>query len=132
LLNRKRIKIIPSADLIFGKNNQPYLYYEIYNLKKGENGLTDFEQRVTIMEYKEKPVKGFEAAAKSFLEFLGIGRKSEVTLTNKYKTPESDPQIYFQLDLEDYEPGKYEVIVNVKDLIQNTEAVTRSVIDWRN
>lgn len=131
-INRKQIKIIPSADLVFGKNNQPYIYYEIYNLKKDENGLTDFEQRVTIKQYNEKPAKGFEAAAKSILEFLGIGKKGEVTLTNKYKTPDSDQQIYFQLDLGDYEPGKYEVLVNVKDLIQNAEAVTRSVIDWRN
>jgi len=129
---RNKLKVIPNPAAEFSKNNPLFIYFEVYNLKKGENGLTNFEQRISIKEYEEKPLGDFENAAKSVLNFLGIGNKEEITLTSNYQTLESDPQIYLQLDLRKYEAGKYEITITINDLIQEKVTTAKSIIKWIN
>ncbi len=129
---RRGISINPNPSDEFTKDEPLFIYYEVYNLKKDAEGLTNFEQKISIREYEEKPSSDLENAAAAVIKFLGIGRNEEITLTSKYKTLETDPQIYLQLDLSKYEPGKYEIIVSIKDILQDKEVVANTIVNWKN
>lgn len=131
-ISRKDIHISPSVSQKFSKANQPYLYYEVYNLEINENKLTDFEQRISIAKVNEKPESDLVNAAKKMFEFLGLEKHDVITLTSNYQTLETDPQIYLQLDLSKYESGKYLIILEIFDRIQKLSAKTESIIDWQN
>lgn len=132
-VNRKNIFIQPNPTNYFDKDYQPYLYYEIYNLGADYRGLTNFEQKIIVSEFKEEEGFTVGEAFKSVLNVLGIGKENEkVSLTSNYKTQENDPQIYLQLDLSKYPTGKYLVVVSVKDNLTGNVIETKAVVDWNN
>ena len=131
IIIRNKIKIKPNPINVITKDNPFYIYYEVYNLKKGNNNFTDFDQKIAIREFEEQKT-GIAEAANSFLDFLGFGKKEEVTLTSNYQTPESDPQIFFQLDLNNYNPGKYLITITIEDKIRYAIVAASAVVDWRN
>lgn len=134
IVNRKNIYIQPNPTNQFDKNYRPYLYYEIYNLNLGSDGMTDFEQKIIVSEFKEEE-EGFsvESAFRSVLDIIGIGEEQEkISLTSDFRTPEKDPQIYMQLDLSKYPAGKYLITVIIKDKLGGSVTETRSIINWNN
>lgn len=52
-IKRNNISVLPNPTKSFNKNEELYLYYEIYNLKLNTNNLTDFEQKITIQKKEE-------------------------------------------------------------------------------
>ncbi|MEW6194233.1 MAG: GWxTD domain-containing protein [Bacteroidota bacterium] len=125
---RKDISLLPNPANSFGTNNLPYLYYEVYNLKKGENNLTDFEQEITIETAEEK--SGFEEFLSSVGSIFGLGGADKITLTSNYKTLETDPQIFLQIDMNEYEPGNYKITLLVKDNLGGTETTRTALFYW--
>ena len=123
----------PNPTNQFDKNHQPYLYYEIYNLNTGTDGMTNFEQKIIVSEYKEEEGFSIESAFKSVLNVLGMVTEEEkISLTSNYKTPENDPQIYLQLDLSKYPTGKYLIVVLIEDKLTGNVTETRAIVDWTN
>ena len=132
-VRRKDIFIRPNPTSRFDKDHQPYLYYEIYNLNADANGLTNFEQKIIVSEFKGEEGFNLENALKSVMDILGIGGEEEkISLTSNYQTREKDTQIYLQLDLSKYPTGKYLIVVSIEDKLQGTEIQTSAVIDWIN
>lgn len=128
--SRKGLNILPKPSKEFKANEPIFIYYEIYNLKKDKDGLTDFEQSISISEVDEK--SGIEKAVSSLLSiFSGSGEK-KLTLTSNFKTLESDPQIYLQLDFSKLTTGKYLITVTITDKIDNSKVSSQSVINWTN
>lgn len=130
-MTREKLNIAVNPLNEFDISEQPFIYFEIYNLKKAANGLTDFEQKISIKEYEEEPTDDLGKAAKSVLGFLGFGKKEEITLTSNYQTFENDPHIYLQLDLSKYQTGKYQIIVTIKDRLENKEVTTQTIIELK-
>jgi GWxTD domain-containing protein len=128
---RNKIFIEPNPVEMFRINQPVHLYYEIYNLTKDERGITNFEQSVTISEFDPDEKTGIEQAVSSLLNFLGFARNEKITLTSNYQTLESNPQIYFQLDFSNYEPGHYLVSVKIKDKLSGAESIIEKPIGWR-
>ncbi len=128
--NRKELNILPKPSKEFKANEPIYIYYEIYNLKKDKDGLTDFEQSITLSEVDEK--NGFEKVVTSFLNIFSGSGEEQLTLTSKFKTLESDPQIYLQLDMSKYEPKNYLITVTIKDKIDNSTKSISSSLKIRN
>ena len=132
-VKRNNLYLQPNPTNQFDKDHQPNLYYEVYNLSADSRGLTNFEQKIIVSEFREEEGFSVEQAVKSVLDVLGIGKdEKKVTLTSTYQTQEKDPQIYFQFDLSKYPAGKYLIVVVVKDNLSGKEVQTKSVIDWMN
>ncbi|MBM4170496.1 MAG: GWxTD domain-containing protein [Ignavibacteria bacterium] len=115
----------------FGIKEQFFIYFEIYNLKKDEEGLTNFEQSITISEVTEEKF-GLEKFFTSIAEFIGLTSNEKITLSSNYKTLVSDPKIYFQLDFSRYQAGNYLVTVKIKDNIKGIETEVSKPLTWIN
>lgn len=114
-IKRNDIYIIPKIGSQFEPKEPVYIYYEVYNLKKQSNGLTDFEQTIVVKE--PEPVETGVPLLKVFktiAEFV-TGSKNKISLTSSYKTKEANSQIYQQLDFSGYKPGRYDIYIIVTD-----------------
>jgi GWxTD domain-containing protein len=111
----------------FSTNERLFIYFEIYNLKKDENGLTNFEQSITISEVTEEKF-GLEKIFTSIAEIFGLVSNEKITLISNYKTLETDPKIYFQLDFSNYQPGNYIVTLKVNDNIKGIKSEISKVL----
>ena len=115
-IKRKDLYIAPKVRKRFGSKEQVYLYYEVYDLKIGSDSLTSFEQIITI---KKKDINDNDGSLVGTI-FRGVknlfkGKDSKVSLSASYKTKESNPQQYLQLDFSEYPIGYYDMIVTVRD-----------------
>lgn len=130
-INRGNLSIISIPSNIFNKNEPIFLYYEIYNLELDEEKLTNFDQEISIRIIEEDSSIG--DILNKVGEVLGIGKEGEkITLTSNYKTLERDPQIYFQLDMDKYESGDYEIEIKIKDKVRGKETKNKTLIKWKN
>jgi GWxTD domain-containing protein len=127
----KDYSILPNPTGIFSKDQDLYIYYEVYNLAKDEKGLTDFEQTIILKEKGEKGVSIGKLVG-SVLKFIGVqGEDQQVGLTSKYHTNDKDSRIYLQLDMADYESGNYLLTVKIKDNITGKESEKDVNLFWR-
>ena len=126
-IKRNDTYILPKIGRSFKNSESFFLYYEAYNLAKKANGETDFEHTIAIRE-TEPPEVGIPIK-KIFknLSNLVNGSSDKVSLTTAYKTHEKDSQVYIQLDISKYKPGKYDLSVLVHDKISG-EKVER---EWQ-
>ncbi|MEG8947592.1 GWxTD domain-containing protein [Rosettibacter firmus] len=126
---RKNIYFTPDPLNQFSRSDSIYLYYEIYNLRRNENGICDFEQRISIKKYKEKSESGFEKIASAVSNIFGLNDDSEIIVTSNYKTLEDSPQIILQLDMKNYLPEKYSITITIKDNISKREVSSSTFIN---
>jgi GWxTD domain-containing protein len=114
-VKRKDICIIPKIGSQFEAKEPIFIYYEVYNLNKGNNDLADFEQTIVIRE--SDPVEVGLPLLKMFRSVAELitDSKNKVSLTSSFKTKETYAQIYQQLDFGEYKPGKYDLYVIVED-----------------
>lgn len=129
-LKRNEIYIKPYVQDKFNKGEPIYLYYEIYNLENDNQGLTDFEQSLIVSDYSAEQKSGLSKLFSSITNFLGITSDQKITLKSNYKTQEENPQIYFQLDLNNFEPGEYRIKIVIKDNLSGNEKEIDRVIKW--
>lgn len=129
-LRRRNINILPNPTYTFSKKVNLYLYYEIYNLEVNHNGLTDFDQRITVKKANEE--NGLQKAINSIVGLVGINKKNEgITLSSKYQTPDKNSQIYLQLDMNALEPGDYIIVVTISDNLSKKEVSRSTHIKWQ-
>lgn len=130
-INRKNYSILPNPGQTISRDSEFFIYYEIYNLTKSETGLTDFTQTIKVERFEEEEFQSLFGLIGSLFELIGLGGDDKIELTSNYQTPETDPQIFLQLDLSDYESGKYLINVVVKDNITQKETNVQSLINWQ-
>ncbi|MEW6508009.1 MAG: GWxTD domain-containing protein [Bacteroidota bacterium] len=128
---RNDLNIKPYVEYEFKKTDPIFLYYEIYNLEKDNDGLTNFEQSLIITENKDEQKSGISKLFSSITNFLGFSSEQKITLKSNYKTLDTSPQIYFQLDLNNFEPGEYQIKINIKDNLSGHEKEIEKKITWQ-
>lgn len=129
-VKRKNINILPNPLNTFSRNQNLYLYYEVYNLSRNKDSRTDFEQKITITGIEEE--SGIKKIFNAVTGFLGLsGKKEQVSLTSRYQTNESDSQMYIQLDMSGYGPGDYLLQTVIKDNLSQKEASSEVILHWR-
>jgi len=126
--NRNEIYIKPYIQNEFTEQEPIYLYYEIYNLEKDNQGLTDFEQSLVISDYSTEQKSVLSKLFSSITNFLGITSEQKITLKSNYKTLETNPQIYFQLDLNNFDAGEYQIKIVIKDNLNGSEKEVDRII----
>jgi len=128
-LKRNKINILQNPSGIFTQENKLFIYYELYNLNL-KGGLGEFEQTLTLKKANDR--SGISKAVNSVLNIFGIGNENkEIILTSKYQATEKDTQIYFQIDMNNYEVGEYSLELLIKDKISGTEVKTENFFVWK-
>jgi GWxTD domain-containing protein len=129
-LSRENISLLPNPVSIFSDKNKIFVYYEIYNLTPDSNGICNVEQQLTIREKDEG--SSISKALNSFLNIFSLGKdEQQVTLTSQYQFNNKNPQVYFQLDMNRYEPGNYLLTVKIKDNITGKESEKDVNLFWK-
>lgn len=116
-IKRNGMSFYPNLKNSFKNGDQFFIYYELYNLQMDEMKKGDFEQVITI---KPQGEKGFNL--KKIIKgitTLFSGEEGKVSLTTNYKVLEENTQIYVQLDLTGYKPGKYDLVIQVNDKVSD-------------
>ncbi|MCL5029567.1 MAG: hypothetical protein M1480_11195 [Bacteroidetes bacterium] len=122
---RNGISILPNPTDIFSATKPIHIYYELYNLKIDKNGFTNFEQKLILKRKVQS--SGLSNAINSVLNVVGLGKqKEEVIITTKYQTREKNPQIDFQYNMHNYQPGNYVLTLIINDNADGEE-VSKSV-----
>ncbi|MGA7723619.1 MAG: GWxTD domain-containing protein [Ignavibacteriaceae bacterium] len=101
-LTRGNISMLPNPLNTFSIKKAVYLYYELYNLGQDPNGFTNFEQILDIKKINQNSDKGY-------------------TIASVYKTHKKNPQIYYQLNINNITLGDYVLTIIIKDKITGKE-----------
>lgn len=104
---------MPSRSYLEGQN--PYVYYEVYNLEKDEFGQTKYQVTYTVKRDFRKGVGVFGALA-SVVRRIFTSGKPEISLQYERVGNAESESIYFELDEGDIRPGLCELEVQVTDL----------------
>lgn len=128
-LKRDQVSILPNPSGIFTEDNKMFIYYEAYNVKL-LNGVGGFTQTLTLKRTDDR--SGLNKAVNSVLNIFGMGNDNkEIVLTTNYRVSEKDSQIYFQVDMNKYEPGEYTLTVKLQDNNDTRQAETKAVFNWK-
>ncbi len=113
---KRGLKIIPMASKAFRPDQNAFVYFEVYNLKRDEFGRTKYR-----VDYS------FRAQEKGLVPIRalrGLGRmlrlqekRREVVISYEQSGDTPEDIAYVELDLKDAEPGGQEVRVKVTDLL---------------
>ena len=131
-INRGNFSILPNINRLVKKEEPSYLYYEVYNLKAGFDGLTDFTQTIIIREHEV--IKNDGTLLGGIINFLSdlSKKKPMFSLSSSYKTHENSPQQYIQLDFNKYPKGTYDLYVKIGDKLSGTSVMKKQVIGIYN
>ena len=129
-VKRGEYSIFPNPESIFYPGLPMYVYYEIYNLPADGKGISSFSQSITIT--RKETHSGFANTINSFMNIFGMGRKkNQITITSDYKSKNRNPRMYFQLDMNKYRPGEYELAIRIKDNISGDIVESKTEFQWK-
>ena len=113
---KRGLKVIPMASKGFRPDQNAFVYFEMYNLKRDKFGQTKYRVEYTIRS-KERglaPVR----ALKGLRRMLQLQEKRrEVVIAYEQVGNAAEDIAYVELDLKETEPGGQEVRVKVTDLL---------------
>ncbi len=109
-----RIEVISLPSRTYKAGQPVVIYYEVYDLKRGDFGQTKYrvDYRITPREGKLGRVQVLRAIGR----LLGIEEKAVVTISYQHAGAESDEYNYLEIDPGESKPGHYEIAVTVTDL----------------
>ncbi len=127
----KDYSILPNPTGIFSKDQDLYIYYEVYNLAQNEKGSTDFQQTIILKKKGEEGISVGKLVG-SVMKFFGANDdEQQIGLTSQYQTKDKESQIYLQLDMSNYDPGNYILTVKIKDNISGKETQQQTELTWK-
>ncbi len=107
---RHDLSIQPAPWSVFSTNQPVYLYFEAYNLAKGDDGQTDYEVDIVLIPKEES--RGLGRLVKNI-----FGRTGGVSVSFPGTGTLSDDAAYQILDVSGEEPGIYTLAIRVHDNI---------------
>ncbi|MBA2564115.1 MAG: GWxTD domain-containing protein [Gemmatimonadetes bacterium] len=112
------LKVVPLPSLRFRPGQPVFIYYEIYGLSAGEDGRARYRTQYTVRTRERKRNIAIKVLG-SVGNLLGTReeRGEEVGLSVDGEAAAAERlREYISLDLNETEPGLYEVIVEIEDL----------------
>ena len=129
-ITRGSVNILPNPLSTFSNKDKIFIYYEIYNLTPDSNEVYNVEQKLTIRKKDDR--SGISKVLNSFLNIFSLGKdERQVTLTTHYKFKEKNPPVYFQLDMNKYEPSEYLLILAIKDINSGKVIKSEKTLTWK-
>jgi GWxTD domain-containing protein len=112
---RDDLKILPNPLKRFTTGDPVFIYYEIYNLKKNESGLTSYN-----VEYTISPDKANINPIKKILQRLNLFKLTgEITTSYQIEGDSETEYHYRQIGLGSFSPGDYLLTLRITDLNAN-------------
>jgi len=119
-IKRKRISFIPEKEDDIRPVGNSFLYFEINGLMKGIDGKYEFLEDIRIKRVREKnPDPDLLDFLNKLVNFL-FRKDTKYKEINSYFSRESSVQQFYKIDLTGYEPGKYEITVEIEDKVSGT------------
>ncbi len=118
--HKRGLKVIPMASKAFRPDQNAFVYFEVYNLKRDEFGQTKYRVDYSFRA-REKGIAPVRAL-RGLGRFLRLQEKRrEVVISYEQSGDGAEDRAYVELDLKDAEPGGQEVRVKVTDLLADRE-----------
>lgn len=109
-IERRGLSIEPAPWSVFGKEQPVYLYFEIYNLAQGADGVTDYEMEARLLPKDDGGGLG------GFVRNL-LGRTEGVSVALPGSGTSADEGHYLILDASNQEQGLYTLTLRVRDSV---------------
>ncbi len=116
---RDGLSILPAPWSVFSHRQPIYLFFEVYNLRHGENGLTDYEIEAVLA-----PKDQSGGVGKIVKGIFGGGPKG-VSVTLPGSGTAQDEGNYLILDASNQKTGLYTLLLKVKDNVSGKEVERR-------
>lgn len=113
---RHGLSILPAPWSVFGRSRPIYLYFEVYNLRAGADGMAEYEVEAALV-----PREGGSGVGRLIRGIFGGGPRG-VSVGLPIKVAATDDGQYLILDAANQEPGLYTLKVSVKDRVTGREA----------
>ncbi|MCD6117347.1 hypothetical protein J7K93_10050 [bacterium] len=113
---RGNLNIIPNPSLRFSKKDPLFIYYEVYNLKKGADDLTNYTVTFNI---KQKGSPGRKV--KNLFGIFGKSESYTITVQNKYSGKSVKDSNFLSFDMSSAGKGEYKLEIVVHDNVSNSE-----------
>jgi hypothetical protein len=111
--------LVPNVERTFQKNAPVVVYFEVYNVRIGRRGKSDFSVHLQIRQIKSQA----SAISKLFSKIRNIFKKIDplqISVQDDYSGDQTDEFITRSLSLPDYIPGEYELEIHITDHIAGT------------
>jgi GWxTD domain-containing protein len=103
---------LPSFDSRFARSDRLYVRYEIYNLALRVDERNDYEE-TTILQ----PLSVEHTLWTRLAGVIGVGRDTtSVSTSRQIRDAETNPVREYQLELQNYPPGRYRYTIEINDL----------------
>jgi iron(II)-dependent oxidoreductase len=114
---RRGYEIIPNPTHIFARNQPVHIYYELYNLRMGEDGRTRFQTDITVSA-REETRNLFWRIVSGFGRLIAGSSPDNVLTFRIEDASDSTTTVrYTALDVSGSVPGRYTIEVRVTDLL---------------
>jgi len=117
------LEVVPNPRKRFRRRNPAFLYFEVYNLRRDQEGKTAFS-----IEYTLTLVKGKKGGVKKLFGIFGGGGKSSITVRIDREGTTSDSIEHMAVDVSKLKPGEYTLEVRVEDKNARTSATRKAKV----
>ncbi|MGA1197077.1 MAG: tetratricopeptide repeat protein [Candidatus Latescibacterota bacterium] len=115
------LQVVPMSSKAFRRDQNAYVYFELYNLKRDAFGQTKYRVEYTVRTFQERAVP---------VRILrGLGRllrlvedDQQIMIAYEQVGDQQDVPTFVELDLKASEPGEQLIVVKVTDLLAEQEA----------
>ena len=112
VFSKGALRVIPMPTRSYGTGKSVFVYYEIYNLTRGEFGQTKYRVSYTIAS---EDTQGIAGTISSLFRWRA-GKREELSVTYEQQGTEVQEAEYVELELENRPAGKYLLKVTVADV----------------
>lgn len=118
---KQGLNVVPMSSKAFRRDQNAYVYFEIYNLMQNEFGQSQYRVEYTVRTYRE------DAAPVRILRGLGkllrlVEEDQQVVIAYDQVGDKPEQRAYVELDLTQSEPGEQLIVVKVTDLLRKQDA----------
>ena len=112
VFSKGALRVIPMPTRSYGTGKSVFVYYEIYNLTRGEFGQTKYRVSYTIAS---EDTQGIAGTISSLFRWRA-GKREQLAVTYEQQGSAFHEVEYVELQLENRPPGKYLLKITVSDV----------------
>jgi hypothetical protein len=127
--HKKNLAVVPMPSRQFTREDTIYLYYEVYNLLRSEDGESRY--RVDYHVRGGSPARARKIMGKVG-RFLGLSNHGgEIRVSYEHEGFSAAEPMYIALDMDKLDQRRIQIEVEVTDLRRTVDAVARRVVEVR-
>jgi GWxTD domain-containing protein len=117
---KEGLSVWPNPAHQFNRNLPIYLYFEIYNLRLDDQGISQFSIDYNLSHTNPEP-RGIS----NFFGLFGNKEKSSITIRNEHQAGADFSTEYLALDISQMQAGEYELEITVLDELSKASTTNK-------